>query len=130
MYYAIEPYPKPRQSRSDKWNVRPCVLRYRTFKDQVRAAGLELPLGGYHVVFLLKMPATWSNKKKQANHGQPHQQRPDKDNLEKALLDAVYGEDCRVWDGRTTKLWSYNPGIVIMSIEEGLKYVQKILKAA
>ncbi|MGU0055537.1 RusA family crossover junction endodeoxyribonuclease [Enterobacter hormaechei] len=38
-------------------------------------------------------------------NGKPHQQKPDKDNLEKALLDAIFDDDSRVWDGRVTKVW-------------------------
>jgi len=37
--YKITPVPKPRQTRSDKWKQRPCVMRYRAFADEVRAAG-------------------------------------------------------------------------------------------
>jgi len=32
------PIPKPRQTRRDKWARRPCVLRYREWADQIRAA--------------------------------------------------------------------------------------------
>lgn len=37
--------------------------------------------------------------------GKPHQQKPDKDNLEKALLDAIFDDDSRIWDGRVSKVW-------------------------
>ena len=46
----------------------------------------------------------------------PHQQKPDRDNLEKAVLDAlgdfaglpplVWCDDCQVVAGRTTKRWA------------------------
>lgn len=53
--------------------------------------------------------------------GKPHQQTPDKDNLEKALLDAVYDNDCRVWDGRVSKIWGREGKIIVKeAAHEGL----------
>jgi len=115
--YAITPVPKPRQTQRDSWRLRPPVARYRAFRDEVRLHGVTLPEFGYHVIFVLPMPASWPEAKKRAMDGQPHQRRPDKDNLEKALLDAVYGEDCCVWDGRVTKLWGREGAIVIRTAE-------------
>lgn len=45
--------------------------------------------------------------------GKPHQQKPDKDNLEKALLDAIFGEDSHIWDGRVTKIWGETGKMII-----------------
>ena len=38
--------------------------------------------------------------------GQPHQQKPDADNLLKALQDAIFDDDCAIWNIQVTKLWS------------------------
>jgi Holliday junction resolvase RusA-like endonuclease len=46
-------------------------------------------------------------------NGQAHQNKPDKDNLEKALLDAIFDDDSRVWDGRVTKVWGEKGQIII-----------------
>ncbi len=83
--YAITPVPKPRMTQRDKWKKRPVVLRYHAFKDEVRAAGVELEESGQHIIFVLPMPKSWSKKKQREMVGKPHQQKPDKDNLEKAL---------------------------------------------
>ncbi len=48
---------------------------------------------------------------------QPHQSRPDKDNLEKAVQDALCKEDNYIWDSRVTKVWSQTPGIEIRPLE-------------
>jgi Holliday junction resolvase RusA-like endonuclease len=45
--------------------------------------------------------------------GKPHQQKPDKDNLEKSILDAVFDDDSKVWDGRVSKLWGVDGKIVV-----------------
>ena len=37
--------------------------------------------------------------------------------MEKALLDAVFDEDCKQWDSRTVKRWSYFGAIVIKDID-------------
>lgn len=103
--YLITPIPKPRMTRSDKWKKRDCVQRYYSFKDEVQANNISLPESDYHVIFVLPMPKSWSKKKKLEMNGKPHQQKPDKDNLEKALLDAIFDDDCKIWDGRVTKLW-------------------------
>jgi len=98
---------------SDRWKKRPAVLRYWAFKEEVRLHRVEVPESGAHITFVLPMPKSWSKKKRAEMDGQPHQQRPDKDNLEKALLDAVFDEDCRVWDSRVTKIWGYKGQIKI-----------------
>lgn len=105
-FYPIVPVAKPRQTQSDRWKKRPVVMRYRAFCDDLRARNCTFPESGSHVVFHMPMPASWSKKKRSEMLGQPHQQKPDVDNLAKALLDAVLDDDSGVWDMRTTKRWS------------------------
>lgn len=104
--YPVVPVPKPRQTQSDRWKKRPVVMRYRAFCDDLRARNCTLPESGSHVTFHMPMPASWSKKKRAEMLGQPHQQKPDVDNLTKAVLDAVLKDDSGVWDIRTTKRWS------------------------
>ncbi len=113
--YRILPVPKPRMTQRDKWKSRPCVLRYRHFKDQVRALNIKLPYR-YKVTFHIPMPKSWSNKKRVQMNGAPHMQKPDKDNLEKALLDSIYGDDSHVWSGWAEKRWAEMPSIVIEEV--------------
>jgi Holliday junction resolvase RusA-like endonuclease len=110
--YDIDPVGKPRMTRRDKWAQRPAVMRYRTFCDAIRAAGVTLPESP-HVTFTLPMPASWSRYKRSQHEGQPHRQRPDADNLLKALLDALYDEDAHVWDVRVSKRWGRTGQIII-----------------
>ena len=113
--YPIVPVTKPRMTRRDKWlsPPRPGVAQYRAFKDEVKLRRITLPDHGYHVTFILPMPDSWSNNKKAEFDGAPHRQTPDKDNLEKALLDAIFGDDSHIWDGRVTKLWGAEGRIII-----------------
>lgn len=113
--FSITPTPAPRQSRSDTWKPSPSVRRYRAYRDQVTIKIKELPPDFFHVVFLLPMPASWSKKKKADWVGLPHKGKPDKDNLEKGLVDAVYRDrdDGHVWNSATTKLWAYDGAILL-----------------
>lgn len=104
--YPVVPVPKPRMTQRDKWQKRPAVMRYRAFCDDLRARKCTFPESGSHVIFHMPMPKSWSKKKRAEMLGQPHRQKPDRDNLEKALMDAVYENDESVWDMRTTKIWS------------------------
>lgn len=112
--YDICPLPKPRMTQRDRWAKRPAVLRYRAFCDEVRRRGVALPVSNSHVTFVMPMPRSWSKTKRAALAGQPHQQKPDADNLLKALMDAVYHDDCAVWDVRVTKLWGETGSIKII----------------
>ena len=113
MIYNISPVAKPRMTRSDKWKKRPCVMKYRAFADECREQGVVIPNHGAHVIFNMPMPKSWSKKKKAEMWCSPHRQRPDVDNLVKALMDAVLKEDCCVWDIRITKRWAYKGSIQV-----------------
>lgn len=111
--YPIVPMGKPRMTRADKWKKRPEVMRYRAFCDEVRLRGVALPESDAHVTFVLPMPASWSKKKRQQYNGQPHQAKPDCDNMLKALMDALYEDDAHIWHCRITKVWGEIGQIII-----------------
>ena len=98
----VPPMAKPRMTRSDKWRKRPVVLRYREWCDAMRAEAERLsftfPAAGARIVFHVPMPKSWTLKKRRAMDGKPHQQTPDTDNFEKALLDCLLPDsDAHVW---------------------------------
>lgn len=90
------------------------MLRYRCYKDELKLRAVVLPTGFYHLIFGLPMAAGLSAKEKAARRGMPHLFKPDKDNLEKAVLDGLFDNDSHVWDGRVSKLWS-DRGVLIVS---------------
>ena len=92
----ITPIGKPRMTQRDRWKKRKCVESYWTFKDQVRESGLVLAEEPT-MVFEMPMPTSWSKKKKAEMEGRPHQQKPDADNLAKALMDAACNDDAYIW---------------------------------
>lgn len=115
IHLPITPVAKPRMTQRDKWKQRPCVLRYRAFCDEMRyrMKPNDFPVAGAHVVFIMPMPKSWSKKKKEHMIMQPHQQKPDIDNLQKALLDALFGDDSHIYDIRASKYWGDEGQITI-----------------
>lgn len=111
----INPVAKPRMTQRDKWSKRPAVIKYWQYKDDLNKYNITLP-ENYHIHFILPMPKSWTKKKKLAYFKQPHKQKPDKDNLEKAFLDAILKDDSVVYDGRVTKWWGRVGCIVIQDL--------------
>lgn len=120
MIYDILPAPKPRMTQRDKFKKRPPVIRYRAFCDHVRLLNVHLPQSGARVTFVLPMPKSWSKKKRDELNGMAHTQKPDLDNLLKALADAVYEEDAGIWDIHARKVWGRD-GLIEIVINENHK---------
>ena len=112
--YDITPVPKPRQTRSDKWKKRPAVLAYRAFADECRLRMAGGQIEGAAIRFHLPMPRSWPKYKRAQLDGQPHRQKPDLDNLLKALLDALHGDDAHIASlGQLEKRWAQQGAIEI-----------------
>ncbi|WP_100117023.1 RusA family crossover junction endodeoxyribonuclease [Klebsiella pneumoniae] len=45
-------------------------------------------------------------------------QKPDADNMIKALMDALFTDDAHIWDFRVTKVWGESGQILISDIGE------------
>ena len=118
--FPLIPVPKPRQTRSDKWRQRRCVMTYRAFADAVRYyAGLwKFPDEGAEVTFFIPMPRTWSKKDKLRLANTPHRQKPDIDNLLKALLDALCEDDSYIYSVSAKKYWAHEGRIEISTFPE------------
>ena len=102
-----QPIGKPRMTRSDKWRVRDCVAQYRAWADRARAScpGIMAAPGRLNFTAYLAMPPSWSRKKKAAMTGQPHRQKPDVDNIAKAVMDALWKDDSGIHSISCSKLW-------------------------
>lgn len=112
-FWPIIPVAAPRQSRREVWKPSPATIKYRAFRDEIAARKVWKPESGDLVVFFMPIPKSWTKKRKAADLGHPHTQRPDVDNLLKALLDASYGEDSHIWAISAAKVWGDRPGIYI-----------------
>ena len=67
---------------------------------------MHIPEEGAHITFYIQMPTSWSKKKKALYLGTYHKQKPDIDNLGKAIFDSVLKDDSGISDIRMTKRWS------------------------
>lgn len=87
----IDPVAAPRQTRKDRFSPSPAVRRYRAYWDElrIRCPRLEIPrdVERISLEFTIAMPGSWSRRKRAELDGQPHRQKPDIDNLIKAIFD-------------------------------------------
>lgn len=117
-------------TQRDKWKKRPVVTRYHEFRDllrmEVRNALIASGHTGLGCAELMKeatelswtayfpIPPSWSGKKKLSHQGQPHRQKPDRDNIDKAIMDSLFEEDCGIHAGTIRKLWDDGEGARIV----------------
>lgn len=120
----VDPCPKPRMTRSDRWKQRPVVARYWKFKDDINRlfTGQLTPI--VNVNFYLSMPKSWSNKKKLMMDGKPHQQKPDVDNLIKSLFDSLLEDDSFIYRVNAGKYWA-SKGYIEIVLEKEYNSGQK-----
>ncbi len=134
-FYPITPIAKPRMTRADAITLKklrarrrlndkerkraPILSAWLAFIDEVKVRSVVVPESDTHVCFVMPMPTSWGQDRKDHMRGQPHRGKKDKarkndvDNLAKALLDAVYGEDSGVWDIRSSKVWHDTGGFFV-----------------
>lgn len=107
-----DPMGKPRMTQRDKWAKRPAVQKYWNYKDELKVACKDMPedtnLITWDVFFA--MPKSWSEKKKREKGGTSHDQKPDRDNIDKGILDAILGEDKLISHGTLNKWWDDGNG--------------------
>ena len=111
-----DPIGKPRMTRRDKWKKRTCVVAYREWCDRLReAAGIHRKvILTSATVLVVKayfgLPQSWSARKKMGLIIKPHIQRPDCDNVLKAVADALFENDELVFSMSCEKAWQDSNG--------------------
>jgi Holliday junction resolvase RusA-like endonuclease len=118
--FEVDPIGKPRMTRRDKWNPSLAAKRYFHFKDQILAHVLEdadlrafLKGADVHRVDFsawLPIPKSWPKRDKAKMAGALHKQKPDLDNIEKALFDALFAEDSGIAACCARKHWDDGKG--------------------
>ena len=115
----VDPMGAPRQTRRDAWRPSKAVLRYRKFKDELRAVCGKPPVPvRLELEFDVPMPRSWSRRKRQLMQGTPHRSRPDVDNMAKAVMDALWTEDGAVAELAARKRWSATGEVRVRLIYE------------
>lgn len=122
---------KPRMTRADAWvskedyftKGRPEVIRYRRFKRELQEYLSCMPENRtpYQVDFsaYFPFPESYSLKKRAALAGTIYTIMPDRDNIDKAILDSFLERDQGVAIGRLEKYWDDGGG---QRIELIIKY--------
>jgi len=113
LHCYVTPMGKPRMTQRDKWAKRDCVLRYHAFADKLREYFKDIDLSCIHSLSwtaYFPMPDSWSKKKKRNMRGQPHWNKPDRDNVDKAILDALFKNDSGISIGILSKRWDDGDG--------------------
>lgn len=125
--FDIIPIGAPRMTQSDKWKTNPnhldpqkrqrkIVTQYFAFKTllQLQSKELNFELGNaLDAVYLIPMPNSWSNKKKERMNGLPCEVKPDTDNITKAIKDTLRKNDSDIWYEKAEKRWAYHGSIII-----------------
>ena len=87
--------------------------KYNDYKSSISALVKQqrftIPEQNMHMIFYMPVPKTWKEYKKKEMHMKLHQQKPDIDNLVKAVFDSVFTEDKYIADFRATKRWVNEP---------------------
>jgi len=125
--FDVIPIGAPRMTQSDRWKTNPnhinpmkrqrkSVTQYFAFKQllQLQAKQMQFELGNVlDALYLIPMPNTWSNKKKERMNGMPCEVKPDTDNITKAIKDTLRKNDSDIWYEKAEKRWAYNGSIII-----------------
>ncbi len=137
--FLIDPMGAPRQTRADTWRTdlnhpdprrrqRPVIARYRAFQNSLREqaqAQVFTLTDQFSIDFWIAMPASWSRTKREAMFGTPHRQKPDVDNLFKAVTDCLMPDDAAIWATSISKRWGTTGIIVIETAEDSLPTATK-----
>ena len=114
----INPVAKPRMTQRDRWKKRDCVNKYYAFKDELRLKTHNFTMGKrVGLYFYIPFPKSYSKKKRNELYLKPHQEKPDIDNLIKAVLDCLLEDDKKVWHVTAHKVWAFEGMIQIENLE-------------
>ncbi|WP_407107289.1 RusA family crossover junction endodeoxyribonuclease [Rhodococcus aetherivorans] len=110
----IEPMGAVRVTQGSRWSPR--AKRYEEYKEAIRLhlAG-KYQLGPVvELEFHITVPKSWSKKRRAEQLGQPHQSKPDIDNLVKGFMDAFGYDDSHVHTITARKTWQESGAIRIV----------------
>ena len=117
--FLVRPFPAPRLTQGTRSSKQ--AIDYKEKKAALRKLAKKqgFPVDdsevvGLEAVFEFEVPRSWSKKKKAAMVGKFHRQRPDGDNLHKALQDSLFPKrDDRIAQGEFKKVWGVKNSIQV-----------------
>lgn len=112
-----EPVSAPRMTQQDKWMKRPCVVRYREWSNEAKRIAGDLPdpsrIESLSWSAYFEPSESWPKKKRVASVGTLHRFKPDRDNLDKAVLDSLFKNDAAIARGSISKWWDWTPRLEV-----------------
>lgn len=94
---------------------------YRELIQSIARGKIPQPIDGpvhLDIIAKFQVAPSWSHQKKQDHYGQPHTQKPDIDNVEKMVMDALNGiawqDDKQVAFSVADKIWSSRAGLYVI----------------
>jgi Holliday junction resolvase RusA-like endonuclease len=100
---------KPRMTQRDKWKKRPPVVAYHEWCDRVREVAGNIPpaeeIAAVNWTAIFEPPPSWTKRKRAAVLNTPHRSKPDRDNVDKAILDCLWKQDSGIHCGYIAKFW-------------------------
>lgn len=106
---------KPRMTQRDRWKVRNVVAAYRAWCDSVRGEIRNRPPPPSERIVRLDwvagfaLPASMSKACRAQFLHALHRVRPDRDNIDKAILDTLFESDQHIACGSMLKVWVERP---------------------
>lgn len=120
----IDPMGAVRCNRSVRWKKSKRQEAYFAYKDRLREVCEELEVPDEILITAwIAMPHSWSKRKHDSHRGFPHRQKPDSDNICKAVKDALFKQDDAVWSETTKKFWA-DTGLLEITLVYWRKKVQ------
>ena len=119
LVWDIDPIPKPRMTQRDKWlkPMRKPVRQYFFYKTALISLSIKhkyVLTNPLSIIFVIVMPKSWSKKKRERMNFQPHESKPDLDNLLKGFKDALCENDSFVHTyDQIKKVWGDRGQIII-----------------
>lgn len=104
MIVPITPQSKPRITHQSIWSDS-AKKYYKYSNDLKKLYPYDLP-SSLIISFHMPMAPSWSKKKRAELVGRPCQQRPDIDNLVKAVMDALCDDDSYIYHVDAGKFWT------------------------
>ena len=125
--FDVIPTSAPRMSQSDRWKTNPnhpdpkkrqreVVTRYFAYKDTLKWQAKQMNYefkNHLDIVFIVPIPDSFSEKKKQRLNGTPVKTKPDIDNYVKAFMDSLKHEDGDVWYIKAIKVYGFKGSVLV-----------------
>ena len=111
---------RPRFARGGRTYTPKETVSFERVVGQTAIAAGAVPIEGpvfLSIVATFEIPRSWSKARRAEALGQPHTQRPDVDNLQKAILDGLnriaFADDGQVYRITSEKRWGETPSTVV-----------------